>query len=67
MQLVRLVPNTVSTFYTAEQGQKPLLLLFSATMNPFNFLLVILASISIGTGEKATFTIMLSWSSPLLV
>jgi len=35
------------------------MILFSATMNPFNLLLTILAVISIGTGDKATFTVML--------
>ena len=43
----------------AEQPLKPFALLFSALMNPFNILLAVLASVSIGTGDKATFAVML--------
>lgn len=43
----------------AEQPLKPFALLFSALMNPFNVLLAVLASVSIGTGDKATFAVML--------
>jgi hypothetical protein len=45
--------------YAAEQRGKPILLLFSAIINPFNLLLLMLAVISIATGDKATFTVMI--------
>jgi Mg2+-importing ATPase len=43
----------------AEQPFNPLALIFSALINPFKLILAVLASISIGTGDKATFSVMI--------
>jgi Mg2+-importing ATPase len=43
----------------AEQPLRPFAVLFAATLNPFNMLIAILAAISIGTGQTATFVIMI--------
>src|SRR3984957_8517022 len=43
-----------------ERPQSPLSLLAVAIANPFNFLLIVLAIISIATGDRATFSVMMS-------
>ncbi|KAJ9126260.1 hypothetical protein QFC24_001988 [Naganishia onofrii] len=47
-------PNELSS----SRGPSEIMLFFNAFSNPFNFLLVVLAAISIGTGDRATFTVM---------
>ncbi|KAJ9099794.1 hypothetical protein QFC21_003792 [Naganishia friedmannii] len=47
-------PNELSS----SRGPSDIILFFNAFSNPFNFLLVVLAAISIGTGDRATFTVM---------
>lgn len=37
-----------------------IILLISAIANPFNFILIALAIVSIATGDKATFTVMIA-------
>lgn len=43
----------------SERGPRAIGLFFTALANPFNFILVALAIVSIGTGDKATFTVMM--------
>jgi Mg2+-importing ATPase len=42
-----------------ERPQSPLSLFITAMANPFNFLLIVLAIISIATGDNATFAVMM--------
>ena len=45
---------------TSERPQSAWSLFWIAVVNPFNALLIILAVISIATGDKATFSVMMS-------
>ena len=47
-------PNICAT----ERPPSAIVLLFTAFSNPFNFILIALAIVSIATGDKATFTVM---------
>ncbi|KAF9517656.1 hypothetical protein BS47DRAFT_1371289 [Hydnum rufescens UP504] len=45
--------------FASERGVRPWSLLFQATANPFNCILTVLAIVSVATGDKATFTVMM--------
>ena len=44
--------------FSSERGPTAFGLLISAIANPFNFILLALAIVSIATGDKATFTVL---------
>jgi len=48
-------PNIFAT----EHGPKAITLLYAAAAHPFNFILTALAVVSIATGDKATFIVMM--------
>jgi P-type Mg2+ transporter len=45
--------------FVTERPPRAIALLFTALANPFNFILMALGIISIATGDKATFAVML--------
>ena len=44
--------------FSSDRGPTAIGLLFSAIANPFNFILLALAIVSIATGDKATFSVL---------
>ena len=44
---------------TYERPPSPIALFFTAVTNPFNFILAVLGIVSIATGDKGSFTVMM--------